>query len=183
MKGKWRPRRAGVAIRTPKRYPAVRRRRLRRRKENLMLRTIIIIVALCAGLAVLFTMRAPGGQGTLTLRPGPTFPADRKADLGRTIARIVPHCPGLARFGGEVTFTDLRVAGQETRVTFTVPELPVIPAAWGRFDAPCVYAAEGDILRISGAACQALCLGKPAEPPRDELLVDLNPQPQAQPRQ
>ena len=147
-----------------------------------MLRTIIIIVALCAGLAVLFTMRAPGGQGTLTLRPGPTFPADRKADLGRTIARIVPHCPGLARFGGEVTFTDLSVVEQETRVTFTVPELPAIPTAWGRFEAPCMYAADGDVLRISGASFKALFLGKPAEPPQDELFVDLNPRPQAQPR-
>lgn len=147
-----------------------------------MLRTMLIIIVLCAGLAMLLTMRAPGGQGTLTLRPGPTFPSAHKADLGRAIARIVPHCPGLSRFGGDVTFTDWAMEGQSARITFTVPELPGIPAAWGRFDVPCVYMVDGDALRIAGASCQALCLGKTADPPWDVLEVDLNPQPQPQSR-
>ena len=147
-----------------------------------MWRTIIIVVVLCGALAWFFTNQAPQRAGTLTLKPAATFPEARKADLGRTVARILPHCPGLAQLGGEVLFTNLTeepdAAGALTRITFSVPQGSRVPAQWGPYNTPCVYDVQGNALTIEGAPCQALCLGKLPDTPTPRLTVDLNPKPQ-----
>lgn len=147
-----------------------------------MVRTIIFIVLACVGLSVLLSYCAPTKQGTLTLNPGPDFPEAQKAELGRTVARILPFCPGMSRVGKDLTFTHLEMRGSgpqpEVRMTFTVPDIPSIPAEWGKYDAPCEFAVEGDFLRVRGPSCQAICLGKQPDTPVDELSVNLVPKAQ-----
>lgn len=146
-----------------------------------MWRTAIIIVALCGALAWFFTGQAPQRGGTLRIVPAAGFPEERQADLGRAVARILPHCPGFARFGGHVRFTDFAATetsgGRNARMSFSVPEGAAVPAAWGPYPDLCVYELAEDILRISGESCQALCLGKRPDAARDALTVDLNPKP------
>lgn len=145
-----------------------------------MLRTLIIVLILCGGLAWFLTSKAPQGGGTLTLKPAATFPEDKKADLGRTVARFLPYCPGFGQLGGEVLFTDFARTGTESaRITFTVPQDARIPANFGVFNSPCVYDVEGSELRIEGPSCQALCIGKPLDTPIPVMKVDLNPKPQS----
>lgn len=145
-----------------------------------MLRTLIIVLVLCGGLAWFLTSQAPQRASTLTLKPAATFPEDRKADLGRTVARFLPYCPGFGQLGGEALFTDLTRTGTEsTRLTFTVPPDARIPATFGTFNAPCVYDVEGDELHITDAPCQALCIGKPLDAPIGVMKVDLKPKPQS----
>lgn len=146
-----------------------------------MLRTLAIILILCGGLAWFLTGQAPQRTGTLTLQPAPEFPEAAKADLGRSVARFLPHCPGFSQFGGEVRFTHLvqeegnTTAGATTRITFNVPQNTRIPEGWGPYTQPCTFILEGDTLRIRETACQALCVGKRPNPVQDELIVDLNP--------
>lgn len=147
-----------------------------------MVRTIIFIILACVGLTALLSYCAPTKQGTLTLNPGPTFPDTHKAELGRTIARILPFCPGLSMVGKELVFTNLEMHQQGganvTRVTFSVPDVPTIPSAWGNYDKACEFTVEGDFLHISGASCQAICLGKQPDEAVDSLLVNLSPKAQ-----
>lgn len=140
-----------------------------------MLRTIAIIVVLCGVLTWFLTGQAPTRSGTLTLQPAAEFPEAAKADLGRTVAKFLPHCPGFAQFGGEVSFTSLQQEGAVTRITFTVPQKTRIPEGWGPYDKPCQFTVDGDELHIEGAPCQALCVGKRPDPAQDVLKVDLNP--------
>ena len=140
-----------------------------------MLRTIVIIVALCAILAWFLTGQAPQRSGTLTLQTAPEFPEAAKADLGRGVARFLPHCPGFAQFGAEVRFTRLEKDGEATRMTFTVPQGTRIPESWGPYPGPCTFTVDGDWLRIADAACQALCVGKRPDPAQETLSVNLNP--------
>lgn len=145
-----------------------------------MLRTLIIILVLCGGLAWFFTNQAPQRGGTLSLKPAPGFPEQHKADLGRTVARFLPYCPGFGQLGGEVIFTHIdRSSTESVRITFTVPAGARIPETFGIFDAPCVYDVDGDELRIAHPACQALCIGKPLDRPVAIMRVDLNPKPQS----
>lgn len=72
-----------------------------------MLRTIVFIVLVCVALMAGLTYCAPTKQGTLTLTPAPTFPDASKAELGRTVARIVPFCPGMSMVGKNLVFTNL----------------------------------------------------------------------------
>lgn len=162
-----------------------------------MMRTIIFIVLACVGLMAGLTYCAPTKQGTLTLTPGPTFPEAHKAELGRTVARIVPFCPGMSMVGKQLVFTNLETApaqptagqdspttngqGQNIRITFTVPDSPTIPAAWGSYTSPCTFRVEGDFLYISEASCQAICLGKQPDSPQDTIAVNLNPKAQNKP--
>lgn len=167
-----------------------------------MMRTIIFIVLACVGLMAGLTYCAPTKQGTLTLTPSPTFPEAQKAELGRTVARIVPFCPGMSMVGKQLVFTNLKTdpapttaqpaAGQDTptahsgqapniRITFTVPDSPSIPAAWGSYSSPCTFQVEGDFLYISEASCQAICLGKQPDSPQDTIAVNLNPKAQNKP--
>lgn len=152
-----------------------------------MVRTIIFIVLACVGLSVLLSYCAPTKQGTLTLKPGPNFPEAQQAELGRTVARILPFCPGMSRTGKDLTFTHLETRASnkgeasipaQVRMTFTVPDIAGIPAEWGKYDAPCEFVVEGDFLHIRGASCQAICLGKQPDSPVDELSVNLAPKAQ-----
>lgn len=144
-----------------------------------MWRTLIIIVVLCGAFAWFFTNQAPQRSGTLKLTPAATFPADKKADLGRAVAHFLPHCPGFGQVGAEALFTDLATDGSVTRITFSVPAGAKIPSSWGPANAPCVYALDGNTLRISGQLCQAMCLGKVPDAPQDMISIDLNPKPQS----
>lgn len=145
-----------------------------------MVRTIVFIVIACVGIMSLLSYCASPKQqqGTLTLKPGPDFPEAHKADLGRTVARILPFCPGMSLVGKELEFTNLKEEGGATHIRFTVPDVPAIPSQWGHFDSPCDFSVEGDFLHIRGAACQAVCLGKSPDNAQDILSVDLNPKAQ-----
>lgn len=147
-----------------------------------MVRTIVFIVIACVGLTVLLTYCAPTKQGTLTLNPGPTFPVAQQAELGRTVARILPFCPGLSIVGKDLLFSNLETRTQgentSTRITFVVPEAATIPATWGTHDRPCVFTVEGDFLHIREASCQAICLGKQPDTPVDDVTINLAPKAQ-----
>lgn len=168
-----------------------------------MVRTIVFIVLVCVALMAGLSYYAPTKQGTLTLNPAPTFPETQKTELGRTVARIVPFCPGMSMVGKHLSFTNLEStsppatgtpqdsnaqaqseqlgqAGQapSISITFTVPDGPAIPAAWGDYASPCTFRVEGDFLYISGASCQAICLGKQPAPPQDTVVISLNPKAQ-----
>ena len=138
-----------------------------------MLRTVLIIVALVGVFTWFLTGQAPQRSGTLALQLALDFPPAAKPDLGRTVARILPACPGFASLGGEVIFNTLTTYADTTRMTFTVPEKSRVPKEWGPYDKPCAYEVTGDELRIAEGPCQALCLGKRPEKALDMLVVSL----------
>ena len=144
-----------------------------------MWRSIIIILFLCGAVVWVLTggENVPQRSGTLTINPAPDFPKESQADLGRSVAKILPHCPGLAQLGGELLFTGLKTEGEQIRISFTVPAGAKVPQNWGSNTGPCDYIIQGDELLMRGPLCQALCLGKLAEPSAEMVRVNLNPAP------
>lgn len=101
-------------------------------------------------------------RNTLVIKPSASFPEEKKQNLGRTVARILPHCPGFQRLGAVLEFTDLAEEDGVTILRFTAPDSREIPAEWQAGGSSCsIRVTEREFELESRASCQALCLGQP----------------------
>ena len=101
-------------------------------------------------------------QTTLVIKTSPSFPQEKNARLGQSVARILPHCPGFQKLGAELEFTDLAEGEGTVTLRFAAPDSPSIPAEWNARGQQCVLRVEQHALILGvRAACQALCLGEP----------------------
>ena len=107
-------------------------------------------------------------QTTLAIKPSASFPKEKHALLGQSVARILPHCPGFQQLGAVLEFTDLTEDEDAITLHFASPDSPSIPAEWGARGHQCAARLEKQVLILgSKAACQALCLGEPGIEGRD----------------
>ena len=107
-------------------------------------------------------------QHTLVIKPSASFPKEKNALLGQSVARILPHCPGFQRLGAVLEFTDLTEGDDAVTLHFAAPDSQNIPAEWGARGQQCAVRMEKHALILgSRAACQALCLGEPGIEGRD----------------
>ena len=107
-------------------------------------------------------------QTTLVIKPSASFPKEKNALLGQSVARILPHCPGFQKLGAVIEFTDLTEGEDAITLHFSAPDNPSIPAEWGARGQQCAMRVEQHALSLSHrAACQALCLGEPGIEGRD----------------
>jgi hypothetical protein len=107
-------------------------------------------------------------QNTLVIKPAASFPQEKNALLGQSVARILPHCPGFQKLGAVLEFTDLTEDEGAVMLYFSAPDSPSIPAEWGARGQQCALRLEKHALDLGArAACQALCLGEPGVEGRD----------------
>ena len=107
-------------------------------------------------------------QTTLVINPSASFPKEKNALLGQSVARILPHCPGFQKLGAVLEFTDLTESEDAVTLYFSSPDSPSIPAEWGAREQQCAVRVEKHALILGPkAACQALCLGEPGIEGRD----------------
>ena len=107
-------------------------------------------------------------QTTLVIKPSASFPKEKNALLGQSVARILPHCPGFQKLGAVIEFTDLTEGGDAITLHFAAPDSPSIPAEWGARGQECAMGVDQHTLSLGPrAACQALCLGEPGIEGRD----------------
>jgi len=98
----------------------------------------------------------------LVITPSASFPQEKHALLGQSMARILPHCPGFQKLGAVLEFTDLTQEEDAVTLHFMAPDDPSIPAEWGARGRQCTVRVEQHAFSLdAGAACQALCLGEP----------------------
>ena len=101
-------------------------------------------------------------QTTLVIKTAPSFPQEKNARLGQSVARILPHCPGFQKLGAVLEFTDLAEGEDAVTLHFAAPDSPSIPAEWNARGQQCTLRVEQNALILGvQAACQALCLGEP----------------------
>ena len=99
---------------------------------------------------------------TLVINPSASFPQEKNALLGQSVARILQHCPGFQRLGATLEFTDLTEDADAVTLHFFAPDSPNIPLEWGARGQQCTLRVEKDAFILDArAACQALCLGEP----------------------
>jgi hypothetical protein len=107
-------------------------------------------------------------QQTMVVKPSASFPKEKNALLGQSVARILPHCPGLQKVGAILEFTDLTESEDVITIFFSAPDDPSIPAEWNARGQQCVLRVEKTGFSLGArAACQALCLGEPGVEGRD----------------
>jgi hypothetical protein len=107
-------------------------------------------------------------QTTLVINPSASFPKEKNALLGQSVARILPHCPGFQKLGAVLEFTDLVEGEDAITLHFSSPDSQSIPAEWDARGRQCVVRLEKHALGLGPkAACQALCLGEPGIEGRD----------------
>ena len=107
-------------------------------------------------------------QNTLVIKPSASFPQEKNALLGQSVARILPHCPGFQKLGAVLEFTDLTEDDDAITLQFTAPDSQSIPTEWGARGHQCAVRLEQYALSLGPkAACQALCLGEPGIEGRD----------------
>ncbi len=138
-----------------------------------MIKMIVFIILACIGLALGITYCSTPRQGTLTINPAADFPADKKKELGQSVARILPKCPGLGRYGEQLEFKSLSTDERGLTIVFDIPVKASLPAEWGRPDKPCSYLITTNYLDIEGDFCQTMCLGKAPEKAGERLVIEL----------
>ena len=120
---------------------------------------ILLIVSILAWLGLHKCTRAV--RPPLSINPTETFPQEKNALLGQSMARILTHCPGFQRHGALLEFMDLTEDGDAITLHFTAPHSPNIPAEWGARGLQCTLRVEKDAFILDAkAGCQALCLGE-----------------------
>jgi hypothetical protein len=107
-------------------------------------------------------------RSTLVIKTSASFPKEKNALLGQSVARILPHCPGFQKLGGVLEFTELTEGADAVTLHFSAPDSPSIPAEWDARGQQCSLRVEKQALSLGArAACQALCLGEPGVEGRD----------------
>ena len=127
-----------------------------------MIRALLMLLIM--GVAVWMGLHqcTDASRNTLVIKPSASFPKEKNALLGQSVARILPQCPGFQRLGAVLEFTDLTAGEDSVTLHFTAPDDPSIPAEWGARGQRCALRVEQHTLILSaGAGCQALCLGEP----------------------
>jgi hypothetical protein len=123
-----------------------------------------LLLLLAISVAVWLGLHQCKGEArrTLVVKPSASFPQEKKALLGQSVARVLPHCPGFQKLGAELEFTDLREDGDVLALHFVAPDSPSIPEEWRARGLQCVLRLEKQAFSLGGrAGCQALCLGEP----------------------
>jgi hypothetical protein len=104
----------------------------------------------------------------LVIKTAASFPKEKNALLGQSVARILPHCPGFQKLGALLEFTNLTEGEDSVTLHFSAPDDQGIPAEWGARGQQCSLRVEKHFLSLDArAACQALCLGEPGVEGRD----------------
>ena len=107
-------------------------------------------------------------QHTMAVKPAASFPKEKNTLLGQSMARILPHCPGLQKVGAVLEFTDLTESEGVITLFFSAPDNQDIPAEWNARGQQCTVRVEKTGFSLGArAACQALCLGEPGIEGRD----------------
>ena len=102
------------------------------------------------------------GTKTLVIKPAASFPKEKNALLGQSVARVLPHCPGFQKLGDILEFTDLVEDEDAVLLSFAAPDSQSIPAEWNARGQQCTIRVEQHAFILGvRAACQALCLGEP----------------------
>ena len=128
------------------------------------------LILLVFGIAVWMGLHQCTGavQTTLVIKPSASFPKEKNARLGQSVARILPHCPGFQKLGSVLEFTDLTEEEDAVTLHFVSPDSPNIPTEWNARGQQCTLRVEQHALILGvRAACQALCLGEPGIEGRD----------------
>jgi hypothetical protein len=118
-----------------------------------------VIFILIAGAALWMGLHScgPVARNTLALKPADSFPADRRQALGRTVARILPYCPGIREAGDTLEFTGLTESEGLTELTFTLSGIPQAQ----RGEETCRLRVMEQEFELEGrAVCRALCFGE-----------------------
>ena len=124
----------------------------------------VVLMLLIIGIAVWLGLHqcTNVSRTTLVIKPSASFPTEKNALLGQSVARILPHCPGFQRLGAVLEFTNLMEEEDAVTLHFSAPDDQSIPAAWDARGQQCALRVERHALVLSvRAACQALCLGEP----------------------
>ena len=125
----------------------------------------VVLVLLVIGVTVwlgLHQCTQVARRPPLVITPSASFPPEKTALLGQSVARILPHCPGFQRLGAVLEFTDLTEEEDAVTLHFAAPDSQSIPAEWGARGRRCTLRVEQHAFTLDpGAACQALCLGEP----------------------
>jgi hypothetical protein len=127
-----------------------------------MIRTILVFLAI--GIIVWLGLHQCTNisQHTMVVKPSASFPKEKNALLGQSVARILPHCPGLQKVGALLEFSDLTENEDVITIFFSAPDDPGIPAEWNARGQRCSLRIEKTGFSLDArAACQALCLGEP----------------------
>jgi hypothetical protein len=132
---------------------------------RLLLVLLIISVAVWLGLHQCTNV----SRSTLVIKTSASFPKEKNALLGQSVARILPHCPGFQKLGAVLEFTNLTEGEDSVTLHFSAPDDPSIPAEWSARGQQCALSVEKQALILGAkAACQALCLGEPGVEGRNE---------------
>jgi hypothetical protein len=107
-------------------------------------------------------------RSTLAIKTSASFPKEKNALLGQSVARILPHCPGFQKLGAVLEFTNITEGEDAVTLHFSAPDDQSIPAEWGARGQQCALRVEQHALGLGAkAACQALCLGEQGVEGRD----------------
>ena len=133
-----------------------------------MIRFLLILLILSVTVWLGLHQCVNVSQNTLVIKPSASFPQEKNALLGQSMARILPHCPGFQKFGAVLEFTDISEDGDAITLHFSTPDNQSIPAEWGARGQQCTLRLEKNAVSLgSRAACQALCLGEQGIEGRD----------------
>jgi hypothetical protein len=127
-----------------------------------MIRLLLILLVISVAVWLGLHQCAKTSQHTLVIKPAPSFPQEKNALLGQSVARILPHCPGFQKLGAVLEFTDLTMHEDAVTLHFSAPDHQSIPAEWNARGQQCTMRVEKNAFILGArAACQALCLGDP----------------------
>ena len=133
-----------------------------------MLRFLLILLVTSVAIWLGLHQCTNVSQKTLIIKPSASFPKEKNALLGQSVARILPHCPGFQKLGAMLEFTDLTEGDDAVTLHVSVPDSQSIPVEWGARGQQCAVRVEKHAFSLgSKAACQALCLGAPGVEGRD----------------
>ncbi|MDR2695767.1 MAG: hypothetical protein LBC79_05245 [Deltaproteobacteria bacterium] len=133
-----------------------------------MIRYFLILLALGIGMWMGLHQCTGVTQTTLVITPSASFPQEKHARLGQSVARLLPHCPAFQKLGNILEFTDLTEDEDAVTLHFSTPDSPSIPAEWNARGQQCTLRVTQHALILGArAACQALCLGEPGIEGRD----------------
>jgi len=124
----------------------------------------VLLVLLIIGITVWLGLHqcTQFARAPLVITPSASFPKEKNALLGQSVARILPYCPGFQKLGAVLEFTDLAEEDDIITLHFAVSDNQSIPAEWGVKGQQCTLRVEKHAFSLdTRAACQALCLGAP----------------------
>ena len=127
-----------------------------------MIRVLLILLLIGVSVWLALHQCTQVARAPLVITPAASFPKEKNALLGQSMARLLPHCPGFQKLGAMLEFTDLTHEADIVTLHFVAPDSQSIPAEWGARGQQCTLRLEQHAFSLDArAACQALCLGEP----------------------